>query len=128
MRANFGDLSGICDLHRRAKREFPFNPVKLHALTKSNPLSPHHRFVIAWHSPGGAVETGLRGCPSEKKARTLACRVESDTFSGPVWNRNSQNYADFEQFPEQSSRISPQPRLCGGEIGIRTFVTLCVWR
>ena len=30
------------------------------------------------------IATGLRVCASEKKARKLACGVESDTFSGPV--------------------------------------------
>ena len=35
-------------------------------------LSPHHRFVIALHSPGGVAETGLRVCPPEKNARKLA--------------------------------------------------------
>jgi hypothetical protein len=31
-------------------------------------LSPHHRFVTAFHSPHEVAETGLRGCPPEKKA------------------------------------------------------------
>jgi hypothetical protein len=35
------------------------------------PLSPHHRFVIAFHSPEAVFETGLFGCPSEKKAANL---------------------------------------------------------
>ena len=42
------------------------------------------RFVIAWHSPNGVAETGLRICPAEKKGAKARCRVESDTFSGPV--------------------------------------------
>ena len=29
-------------------------------------LSPHHRFVIALHSPDKVAETGLRRCPPEK--------------------------------------------------------------
>src|SRR5467141_1938952 len=36
-------------------------------LTDNDP-SPHHRFVIALHSPGGVAETGLRVCPPEKNA------------------------------------------------------------
>jgi SAM-dependent methyltransferase len=47
-------------------------------------LSPHHRFVIALHSPGGVDETGLPQCPSEKKPRKLAREIQRDIFSGPV--------------------------------------------
>jgi hypothetical protein len=42
------------------------------------------QIVIAWHSPDGVIETGLLGCPPEKKAATLADSNEQDTFSGPV--------------------------------------------
>jgi hypothetical protein len=35
-------------------------------------LSPHHRFVIALHSPDGVAETGLCVWPPEKSARKLA--------------------------------------------------------
>jgi hypothetical protein len=38
---------------------------------KSRQLSPHHRFVIALHSPEGVVETGLLKCPLEKMAAKL---------------------------------------------------------
>src|SRR3981081_4476906 len=38
---------------------------------KSRPLAPHHRFLIAMHSPNGVVKTGLRVCPPEKEARKL---------------------------------------------------------
>jgi hypothetical protein len=34
--------------------------------TKVKALSPHHRFVIALHSPAGVVETGLHICLPEK--------------------------------------------------------------
>jgi hypothetical protein len=47
-------------------------------------LSLYHRFVIALHSPDGVFETGLLGCPPEKKAAKLAGEIEQDTFSGPV--------------------------------------------
>jgi hypothetical protein len=70
------------------------------------PLSPHHRFVIALHSPDGVFETGLLGCPAEKNAAKLACSVEQDTFSSPVSERELRNCAHFLQFPEQSRRIS----------------------
>ena len=35
-------------------------------------LLPSERFVIAFHSPSGLVETGLRICPPEKMARRFA--------------------------------------------------------
>ena len=35
-------------------------------------FSLRHRFMIAWHSRGGVVETGLCVCASEKKAPKLA--------------------------------------------------------
>ena len=47
-------------------------------------LSPHHRFVIALHSPGAVAETGLRVCPPEKNARKLARDVRRATFSSAV--------------------------------------------
>src|SRR5438105_14951872 len=39
---------------------------------KVKSLSPHHRFVIALHSPDAVVETGLSLCPAQKNARKLA--------------------------------------------------------
>jgi hypothetical protein len=44
-------------------------------------LSPHHRFLVALHSPNGVLETGLRVCPSEKKVAKLAYNLQQDTFS-----------------------------------------------
>jgi hypothetical protein len=46
-------------------------------------LSPHHRFLVALHSPNGVLETGLRVCPSEKKVAKLAYNLQGDTFSRP---------------------------------------------
>ena len=86
---------------------------------KVKSLSPHHRFVIALRSPSEVAETGLRVGPSERKARKLACGIESDTFSGPVCEQKLRNCGDFLRFSGQGSRISLQSRLCGGEGGIR---------
>ena len=61
-----------------------FHVSRLYLKTKLQTLSPHHRFVIAWHPPKGVAETGLRICPAEKKGAKARSRVESDTFSGPV--------------------------------------------
>ena len=41
---------------------------------RSQALSPHHRLVIALHSPDGVAETGLCVCPPEKSATKLAAR------------------------------------------------------
>jgi hypothetical protein len=43
-------------------------------------LSPHHRFVTAFHSPHEVAETGLRGCPPEKKA----AKAHSLRFNRPL--------------------------------------------
>jgi hypothetical protein len=94
-------------------------PKKVKALT-----SPHHRFMIALHSPGGVVETGLLMCPSEKKAPDIASGVQRDTFSSPVFQQNLRNCGHFSRFSEEYSRISLHPRLRGGEAGIRTLGTV----
>ena len=49
-----------------------------------NGVSPHHRFVIALHSPDGVTETGLCVCRPEKNARKPGCGVRRDTFSSAV--------------------------------------------
>jgi hypothetical protein len=49
---------------------------------------------------------GLLVWPPEKKARKLACRVESDTLSGPAGEQKLRNCGDFLRFSEQGSRIS----------------------
>src|SRR5258708_33312232 len=51
-------------------------------------LSPHHRFVIALHSPGGVAETGLRVCPPEKNAgKLVSCRSEVVTGNSAGGNK-----------------------------------------
>jgi hypothetical protein len=45
-------------------------------------LSPHHRLLIALHSPEGVAETGLRVCSPEKKVAKLTYGVQWGTFSG----------------------------------------------
>jgi hypothetical protein len=71
----------------------------------------------------GVFETGLLGCPPEKKAAKRAGSNEQDTLSGPVCEQELRNRAHFLQFPEQSRRISLHFRLCGGARGIRTLST-----
>src|SRR5450755_4742224 len=88
---------------------------------KSRPLSPHHRFVIAMHSPDGVLESGLLGCLPEKKVRKPACRIGQDTFSGPLCVKDSRNYGQFERFHKNCGLFSLHVRLYGGARGIRTL-------
>jgi len=81
---------------------------------KVKALSPHHRLVIALHSPDGVGETGLRVRPAEKNTAKLGYGAKQDTFSGPVSGRESQNCADFQRFLGECSLVSLQPRLHGG--------------
>jgi len=90
---------------------------------KVKALSPHHRLVIALHSPDGVGETGLRVRPAEKNTAKLGYGAKQDTFSGPVSGRESQNCADFQRFLGECSLVSLQPRLHGGERWIRTLGT-----
>jgi len=87
-------------------------------------LSPHYRLMIALHSPEGIVETGLLVCPPERRVGKLARGDSTGHFSGAVSNQNVRICADFSQFWRECGRLSLQPRLYGGEIGIRTFITL----
>jgi hypothetical protein len=61
-------------------------------------FAPCDRFVIAFHSPSGLVETGLRICPPEKMAERFANGVQRDIFSGPVSRQESRNCGIFERF------------------------------
>jgi hypothetical protein len=70
---------------------------KENVLAEVKSLAPHDQVVIALHSPSGLVETGLRICPSEKKAATLAHRQKVGHFSGPVSSRESLNCGVFER-------------------------------
>ena len=86
-------------------------------------LSPHHRFVIALHSPDRFDETGPGVCRPEKNGRRADCGVRRATFSSAVWRQDLRNCGNFSQFWRECSRVSLQPRLCGGEGGIRTLGT-----
>jgi hypothetical protein len=77
-------------------------------------LSPHYRFVIVLHSPGGVDETGLPQCPSERKAGKLVREFQRDTFSSPVYARKLRNCGEFRRFLSKCSLDSPQSRLNGG--------------
>jgi hypothetical protein len=82
------------------------------------PLSPHDRFVIALHSPGGVDETGLPQCHLEKKRQKLAREIQRDIFSGPVLARKPWYCGDFQRFAGECSLVSLQPRLYGGARGL----------
>jgi len=88
------------------------------------PLSPHHRFVIALHSPAKVTETGLRICRPEKGRQINAFRsraVRSLQFT--LLTKYCGIRACFAYFAAKSGAVSLQFRLAGGEIETRTFVT-----
>ena len=72
----------------------------------------------------GVFETGLLGCPPEKKAAKLAGEIEQDTFSGPLCVKDSRNYGQVERFHKNCRLFYLQCRLRGGGRGIRTPGTL----
>ena len=63
----------------------PFRKVRgsLDCMAKSR-VASDVRFVIAFRSPDGFVETGLRVPPPEKKATKLGFGVRHDSFSSPI--------------------------------------------
>jgi hypothetical protein len=63
---------------------------------KSSPLSPHHRFVIAFRSPKGIVETGLLTCPSERMAAKPCPRHRVSHFLQSGFRAS---IAKFRRFP-----------------------------
>src|ERR1700731_2689735 len=69
-------------------------------------LSPHNRLVIALHSPGGTVETGLPVCPPEKELESW--REELRTRFSPVrfGSRNRRNCGHFRRLSKQCRQIS----------------------
>jgi len=80
--------------------------------------------VIALHSPGGVVETGLLMCPSEKKAPNIGSGVQRDTFSSPVFQENVPNCGHFALFSRGMQGFSLHHRLHGGGREIRTLGTV----
>ena len=67
--------------HKRGCEKYQTASLNAHEV---NRLSPHHRPVIALHSPDGVAETGPGVCRPEKKTRKLDCGIRRDTFSGAV--------------------------------------------
>ena len=88
-------------------------------------LSPHPRFLIALHSPDGVAGTGLCVCPPEKNARKAWLRCSAGHFLRCGFEGDRRIAAISRNFAGNAARVSLQPRLCGGEIEIRTFVTFC---
>jgi hypothetical protein len=85
--------------------------------------------VIALHSPGGVVETGLPMCHPEKRqdGDRLRCRAVRSLQSA-LSGKYREKWACFACFGVRCGGISLQFRLRGGESGIRTFVTFCIRR
>jgi hypothetical protein len=97
------------------------------ALNKSSRLSPHHRFVIALRSPRALPETGLRTRPPEKVRQSDAIWSRAvHSLQSALRTKYCEIWACFAYFVAKVGADSLQFRLAGGEIGIRTFITLCV--
>ena len=71
-------------------------------------LSPHHRFVIALHSPDKVAETGLRMCRPEKCRRLTPFDPEQSVLSSPLCGRNIAKYGHLLHI----SRQKAGPFLC----------------
>jgi hypothetical protein len=65
------------------------------------------------------VETELFSCAPERKPAMPASDAVQDTFASSVGSEGLQNCGHFSRFSTRSRRISLQPRLSGGESGIR---------
>jgi len=93
-------------------------------LAKVNSLSPNPQLLIALHSPNRLRETGLRMCPPEKSrdSDALHCRVVRSLQSG-LSRKNREMRACFAHLARNTGGNSLQPRLRGGERGIRTLGT-----
>ena len=86
--------------------------------------APHHRFVIALHSPVRVTETGLRLCPPEKGQQIEAIRSLSvRSLQSTLRPKNCEIRACFAHFAAKGGAVSLQFRLAGGEGGIRTLGT-----
>jgi hypothetical protein len=70
----------------------------------------------------GVVETGLLAGPSEKKVAKPAAVLNRRFLRWGFENKGLQNCGHFSRFSTRSRRTSLQPRLSGGESGIRTHV------
>ena len=81
-----------------AKREFAVQPRQAPGADRVKSPSPHHRFVIAWYSPDGVIQTGLRMEPPEKKTPLPAYGAQRATFSSPVSEEELRNCGDFRRF------------------------------
>jgi hypothetical protein len=94
-------------------------------LNQVKSLSPHHRFVIALHSPVKVTETGLRICRPEKGRQINAFRsraVRSLQFT--LLTKYCGIRACFAYFAAKSGAVSLQFRLAGGA-GSLALTFLC---
>jgi hypothetical protein len=66
-------------------------------------LSPHHRFVIALHSPDKVTETGLRMCIQRKASRLTPFNPEQFVLSSPLYGGNIAKYRHILRISRQKS-------------------------
>src|ERR1700686_4619677 len=82
--------------------------------------APHHRFVIALHSPVRVTETGLRLCPPEKGRQIGAIRSRAlRSLQSTLRTQYYEIRSCFAYFAAKGGAVSLQFRLAGGGRGIR---------
>ena len=87
--------------------------------------APHHRFVIALHSPVRVTETGLRLCPPEKGRQIGAIRSRAlRSLQSTLRTQYYEIRACFAYFAAKGGAVSLQFRLAGGEGGILKSVLI----
>ena len=83
------------------------------------------RFLVVFHSPTGMAETGVLACRPEKAGRASRCNANTKDFLWSGLTMETSELAGISRdFRGITRGISLYFRLCGGEIGIRTLVTL----
>ena len=93
-------------------------------LNQIKSLSPHHRFVIALHSPVKVTETGLRMCRPEKGRQIDTIRSRAvRPLQFVLRTKYCEVRACLAYFAARVGADSLQFRLAGGEGGIRTLGT-----
>jgi hypothetical protein len=81
------------------------------ASQESRALSPHHRFMIAFHSPDGVNRTAQ--VPCGENVSNTSRQHEGEHFLWSGLKAKGGNYAHFPQISELSRPISPHCRLVG---------------
>jgi hypothetical protein len=72
--------------------------------TKVNPRSPNPPSLIAFHSPNGVLEAGLRKCSSEKTQDSAPLASKRSVLSSPSWRTNIANNGHVSRISGEAAR------------------------